>query len=206
MATVVRENIGLLNDKLTVKITKEDYFPSFEKKLKEYSKTANIPGFRKGMVPAGMIKKMYGAGIFNDEVLRSVETELYNWLNTEKPEIFAQPLPLTNDLRSLDMNNPGDVEFGFEIGLKPSFELPALSKATITKHVVDVTDAMVDEEISRMQIKGGNMTEPETINNEENVINVLFTECDKDGNAVEGGISKENSVLLKYFAPKIQKE
>jgi len=130
MATVVRENIGLLNDKLTVK-------------------------------------------------------------NTEKPEIFAQPLPLTNDLRSLDMNNPGDVEFGFEIGLKPSFELPALSKATITKHVVDVTDAMVDEEISRMQIKGGNMTEPETINNEENVINVLFTECDKDGNAVEGGISKE---------------
>ncbi len=135
-----------------------------------------------------------------------METELYNWLNTEKPEIFAQPLPLTNDLRSLDMNNPGDVEFGFEIGLKPSFELPALSKATITKHVVDVTDAMVDEEISRMQIKGGNMTEPETINNEENVINVLFTECDKDGNAVEGGISKENSVLLKYFAPKIQKE
>jgi len=206
MATVVRENIGLLNDKLTVKISKDDYFPSFEKKLKEYSKTANIPGFRKGMVPAGMIKKMYGAGIFNDEVLRSVETELYNWLNTEKPEIFAQPLPLTNDLRSLDMNNPGDVEFGFEIGLKPSFELPALSKASVTKHVVDVTDAMVDEEISRMQIKGGNMTEPETINNEENVINVLFTESDKDGNAVEDGISKENSVLLKYFAPKIQKE
>ncbi|MFT3979667.1 MAG: trigger factor [Ferruginibacter sp.] len=206
MATVVRENIGLLNDKLTVKISKEDYFPSFEKKLKEYSKTANIPGFRKGMVPAGMIKKMYGAGIFNDEVLRSVETELYNWLNTEKPEIFAQPLPLTNDLRSLDMNNPGEVEFGFEIGLKPAFELPAIAKASVTKHVVEVTDAMVDEEISRMQIKGGNMTEPETIDNEENVINVLFTESDKDGNAVEGGISKENSVLLKYFAPKIQKE
>ena len=94
MATVVRENIGLLNDKLTVKISKEDYFPSFEKKLKEYSKTANIPGFRKGMVPAGMIKKMYGAGIFSDEVLRTIEKELFTWLNNEKPEIFAQPLPL----------------------------------------------------------------------------------------------------------------
>ena len=77
MATVARENIGLLNDKLTVKIKKEEYLPSFEKKLKEYSKTANIPGFRKGMVPAGMIKKMYGASIFSDEVLKAVEKQLF---------------------------------------------------------------------------------------------------------------------------------
>jgi trigger factor len=66
MATVTRENIGLLHDKLTVKVNKDDYFPSFDKKLKEYSKTANIPGFRKGMVPAGMIKKMYGTSKFLD--------------------------------------------------------------------------------------------------------------------------------------------
>ncbi len=96
MATVLRENIGLLNDKLTVQLQKEDYLPAFEKKLKEYSKTANIPGFRKGMVPSGMIKKMYGAGIYSDEVLRTIEKELYNYLNTEKPEIFAQPLPCKN--------------------------------------------------------------------------------------------------------------
>lgn len=206
MATVVRENIGLLNDKLTVKISKEDYFPSFEKKLKEYSKTANIPGFRKGMVPAGMIKKMYGAGIFSDEVLKTIEKELFNWLNKEKPEIFAQPLPLANDLGKLDMNNAADVSFDFEIGLKPVFEIPAFSKAPVTKHVVTVTDDMVTEEISRMQIKGGNMTEPEAINNEEDVLNVLFTESDKDGNVVEGGISKENSVILKYFTPGMQKK
>ena len=206
MATVVRENIGLLNDKLVVKISKDDYFPIFEKKLKEYSKTANIPGFRKGMVPAGMIRKMYGAGIFSDEVLKTVEKELFSWLNTEKPEIFAQPLPLTNDMSKLDMNNPADVEFEFEIGLKPTFQIPALDKAPVTKHVVTVTNEMVDEEISRMQIKGGNMTEPEVIDNDENVLNVLFTETDKDGNAVENGISKENSVILKYFTPSIQQE
>ena len=206
MATVARENIGLLNDKLTVKISKEDYLPSFEKKLKEYSKTANIPGFRKGMVPAGMIKKMYGAGIFSDEILRGVEKELYNYLNTEKPEIFAQPLPLETDMSKIDFNNPSDYEFAFEIGLKPAFEMADLSKTKLTRYKVTVTEAMVNEELSRMQIKAGKMTEPETVDNEENVLNILFTEADESGIATEAGIEKENSVLLKYFIPSMQKQ
>lgn len=204
MASVTRENIGELHDKLTVKVSKEDYLPSFDKKLKEYSKTANIPGFRKGMVPAGMIRKMYGASIFTDEILKSVEKELYTWLNTEKPEIFGQPLPLANDLRDMDMNNPADYEFSFEIGVKPDYTLADVSKAKVTLHKVNATDAMVDEEIARMQVKGGKMTEPETIDNKENVLNILFTEADKDGNVVEGGVSKENSVILKYLTDATQ--
>ncbi len=206
MATVVRENIGLLHDKLTVKLSKDDYFLSFDKKLKEYSKTANIPGFRKGMVPAGMIKKMYGSSIFTDEVLKSVEKELYTWLNNEKPEIFGQPLPLQSDLSKMDINNPSDYEFGFEIGLKPEYTLADVSKANVTLHKVKATDAMVDEEISRMQIKAGKMAEPEVINNAENVLNILFKESDKDGNIVEGGASKENSLILKYFTAAVQKK
>ncbi|WP_462221368.1 trigger factor [Ferruginibacter sp.] len=205
MATVVRENIGLLHDKLIVKVSKDDYFPSFDKKLKEYSKNANIPGFRKGMVPAGMIKKMYGGSIFTDEVIKTVEKELYNYLNAEKPEIFAQPLPLTNDVAKMDINNPADYEFGFEMGLKPDYSLAEISKAKITLHKVKATDAMVEEEINRMQIKGGKMTEPETVNNEENVLNVLFKESDKEGNAVEG-VTKENSVILKYLTAATQKK
>ena len=67
MATVTKENIGLLNEKLTLKLEKTDYLPTFEKSLKDYSKKANIPGFRKGMVPAGLIKKMYGPSLFTDE-------------------------------------------------------------------------------------------------------------------------------------------
>ncbi|TSA43409.1 MAG: trigger factor family protein, partial [Chitinophagaceae bacterium] len=153
MATVARENIGLLHDKLTVKLAKDDYFPSFDKKLKEYGKTANIPGFRKGMVPAGMIKKMYGSSIFTDEVLKAVEKELYTYLNTEKPDLFGQPLPLNTDMSNIDMNNPADYEFGFEIGLKPDYTLADLSKAKPTLHKVVTTDAMVEDEISRMQIK-----------------------------------------------------
>ncbi len=206
MATVVRENIGQLHDKLTVKVSKEDYLPSFEKKLKDYSKTANIPGFRKGMVPAGMIKKMYGHSIFTDEILRSVEKELYAWLNKERPEIFGQPLPLASDVQNMDLNNPADYEFGFEIGLKPDYTLADLSQAKLTLHKVEATDAMVDDEISRMQIKGGKMTEPEAVDNEENVLNLVFTESDKEGNEVEGGVSKENSVIMKYFTAAVQKK
>ncbi|MFZ1786247.1 MAG: trigger factor [Ferruginibacter sp.] len=206
MATVTRENIGLLHDTLTVKLSKEDYLPAFDKKLKEYSKTANIPGFRKGMVPVGMVKKMYGASIFTDEILKSVEKELYTWLNTEKPDIFGQPLPLKNDLRDLDMNNPADVEFGFEIGLKPDYTMAEIAKAKVTLHKVAATDAMVDEEIARMQIKGGNMTEPETIDNEENVLNILFTEANKEAVVMDGGVSKENSVILKYLTSATQKK
>jgi len=206
MASVVRENIGLLNDKLIVKLEKNDYLPSFEKKLKEYSKTANIPGFRKGMVPAGMIKKMYGSSIFSDEILRGVEKQLYSYLNTEKPEIFAQPLPLETDMGKIDLNNPSDYEFGFEIGLKPSFDIPDFSKGDFTIYKVNVTDDMIQEEISRMQTKAGKMIEPDVIDNEETVLNVLFTESDESGIPIEDGITKENSVLLKYFNTEIQKQ
>jgi len=206
MATVARENIGLLNDKIIIKVSKEDYFPTFEKKLKEYSKTVNMPGFRKGMVPSGMIKKMYGPSIYTDEVLKTVEKQLYTYLDTEKPDIFAQPLALDADIRKLDLNSPADYEFGFEIGLKPSFEIAPLDKANVTLHKVKVTDEMVEEEVGRMQIKGGKMTEPETISTEEDVLNILFTESDKDGVAIEGGVQKENSVILKYFTPALQQQ
>src|SRR5665811_1659236 len=104
MASVTKESIGNLHEKLTVKVAKEDYYPSFEKAIKEYSKKANIPGFRKGMVPPGMVKKMYGASIFYDEVIKAVEKQIQQYFSEEKPGIFGQPFPLESYLRNLDMN------------------------------------------------------------------------------------------------------
>lgn len=200
MATVTRENIGLLNDKITVKLAKEDYLPNFEKSLKHYSKVANIPGFRKGMVPVGMIRKMHGPALFTEEVIRSVEKELNNYLSQQQLEIFGQPIPTGNDAAKFDMNQPAEYEFHFEVGLKPTFELDVLQKATPTFYKVKVTDAMVDEEISRLQTRFGKMTEPEAVNNEENVLNVTFTPCDEQGNVKEGAEKKDNSLLVKYFS------
>jgi len=200
MATVTRENIGLLTDKVTVKIAKGDYLPSFEKALKNYGKQANIPGFRKGMVPASLIRKMYGSSVFTDEILRTVEKELTTYMTAEKLEIFAQPLPLPeNDARQLDMSSPDDYSFAFEIGLKPAFELADLGRAKLTFYKIEVTDEMIDEEVERLRTRNGKMTEPETITGDEHVLNLTFTETDADGAPVEDGISKDNSLLVKYF-------
>jgi trigger factor len=200
MATVTRENIGLLNEKIVVKVAKDDYLPSFEKAIKSYSKQANIPGFRKGMVPTGMVKKMYGSSVFADEVLKSVEKGLSDYMVNEKLEIFAQPLPLPeNDASQLNMSNPVEYAFAFEVGLKPEFTIPDLATAKLTRYKVIPTEESINEEIDRLRTRNGNMTDPETVSSEENVLNVIFTEADASGAPVEGGITKDNSLLVKYF-------
>ncbi|HVY73305.1 MAG TPA: trigger factor [Puia sp.] len=201
MSTVTRENIGLLNDKITVKIEKSDYLPSFEKALKEYGKKANIPGFRKGMVPAGLIKKMYGHSVFTDEVLKSVEKRLTDYMTAEKLDIFAQPLPLAeNDARQINMGQPEDYSFAFEVGLKPDFKLPDFSSLTPTRYQIQVTDEMVNNEVERLQVKNGNMAEPESVTGDDNVLNLSFVESDANGVAIEGAQAKDNSLLVKYFS------
>jgi len=199
MATVTQQDVAPLHKHLNVTINKEDYLPTFEKSLKEYGKKANIPGFRKGMVPAGLIKKMYGNSLFVDEVLKTVDKEVFQYLETEKLDIFAQPLPVEMNLGQLDVNNPNNYTFTFEVGMKPDFNLPDFAKEKVKRYQVQVTEEMVNEEVERLRTRYGNMTEPETVFNEENVLNVSFVETDADGNEIEGGIRKDNSLLVKYF-------
>jgi trigger factor len=205
MASIKRENVGLLNDKLTVTLGKDDYLKGYETSLKRYAKTANIPGFRKGMVPAGLIKKMYGQSVFTDEVLKTVENEINQYIAKEKLEIFAQPLPMDSQIANLDVNNPSDYNFAFEIGLKPDFKIDAKGIKVI-RYKIDVTEEMIQSEVERIQVRNGKMTEPETAESEESVLNVTFIESDKSGNEVEGGIKKDNSLLIKYFNTKSRKQ
>ena len=208
MAQVTRQNVAPLTDHIIVTLQKEDYFPGFEKALKTYTKQANIPGFRKGMVPTGVVKKMYGASVYSEEVLRTAEKEINAFLEKENPEIFGQPLPTVenNDtVRGFNMNEPHEYSFVFEIGLKPEVVPADLAKASIKRMNVTVTDEMVQEEVERLQTRFGNMKEPETVNSDDCVLNLQFTGVDEAGNTVEGGISKEtNSLLVKYFAESVR--
>lgn len=206
MATVTRENIGTLHDKITVKLTKEDYMPSFEKSLKQYAKTANIPGFRKGNVPSGMVKKMYGQSIFGDEVLRAAGSKLEEYLKNEQVSIFAQPMVMPNEKPlSLDMNAPIDVDFAFEVGIKPEFEIaPIKKKASLTKYKVAVADKMVEDEMERITKRYGNAeTQPE-VTSKEDIIYSKYELCDADGNVAAESKMVEDTVLLEKLPAKLQ--
>jgi len=137
--------------------------------------------------------------VFSDEVLRSVDRELIKYLETDKLDIFAQPLPIEIDVHQLDMNNPAEYVFHFEVGMKPDFALADLSTAKTTRYKVTVTDEMINNEIERLQNRYGNMKDLDKVENDDNVLNVIFTQADENGNDIDGGIKKDNSLLVKYF-------
>lgn len=199
MATITRENIGFLNDKLIVQVAKDDYLPSFEQTLKKYAKNANIAGFRKGMVPKGIIKKMHGQNVFTEEVLRRVEKELNEFVTKEQLDIFAQPLPLESDARALDMNNPGDYAFAFEIGLKPSFEVDT-DHLKVTKYIIEVADESITEEIERLRKRHGNTIDQETISDDANMLTFLVTATNPTEEKNEEKKGQEMTRLLRNFS------
>lgn len=207
MATISREQIAPLHERIKVTVSPSDYNPAFESALKKYAKNANIPGFRKGMVPTGVVKKMYGAAVFTEEVLRKIENELMQYLQTENIAYLGQPLPEdNNDPALINHTEPKEYTFSFELGLKPNFSIPELAKAKTTLSVVETTEEMINEEVERLRQRLGKMTEPESVSNEEDILNVSFQKSDAKGAVEEGAEKKENSLLLKYFSAATQKE
>ena len=206
MATVTRENIGNLHDKIVVKLGKDDYMPTFEKSLKQYAKNANVPGFRKGNVPAGMVRKMYGQSIFGDEVLRAAGTKLEEYLKSESVAIFAQPMILPNEQPlKLDMNDPQEVDFSFEIGLKPEIEItPLKNKTALTRYKVIVSDKMIEDEVERIKRRYGNAETQEAVTSKDDIIYSKYERCDADGNVLPESQMVEDTVLLEKLPAKLQ--
>jgi len=206
MATVTRENIGTLHEKITVKLVKEDYLPSFEKSLKQYAKTANVPGFRKGMVPTGILRKMYGQSIFGDEVLRSAGRQLEDYLTNEKVAIFAQPLIIPGEQPAqLDMNATSDIDFSFEIGLKPDFEVEALKNNTpLTRYRIDVSDKMLDDELDRIVRRYGKVESQETVTGKDDILYATYEVSDAEGNVAAESQKVEDTVLVDKLPAKLK--
>lgn len=206
MATISRENINLLNDRISVKVSQEDYLPGFQKELKQLSKQINLPGFRRGMVPAGLVKKMHGQEVYTREVIKSVEHELNEYIKKENLSLLGDPLTEADGSVHIDMNKPEDYQFSFEIGLKPEFEITPFNDGFhFTRYKVLPEEKDIDEEIKRLQKRAGKREEKSEVTVEDDILKLQFQPAGEDGKAIEGEEAKEEKIVVNYFSPDISK-
>lgn len=157
---ITREDIDDLNAVLKVDIAKADYDTKVEKILKDYRKSANIPGFRKGHVPMGLVKKQYGKAVLVDEVNKLLQENLNKYLTEEKLNILGNPLP--KNQADLDWSSP-DYTFEFELGLAPDFELNLQPDEAIKAYKIIADDKMIDDQIENIQKQYGKLINKDTV-------------------------------------------
>lgn len=156
---ITRNNVDALNAVITIDLAKEDFAANVEKVLKDYRKNANIPGFRKGQVPAALVKKQYGQAIMFDEVNKMLQESLSNYLNEEKLDILGNPLPVAKDI-DWDADT---LSFDFELGLAPEFTVDLDAAKTAAKYKIVADEAMVNEQVEYIQKQYGKLISKEKV-------------------------------------------
>jgi trigger factor len=151
---IQKEQIDELNAIVKVAITKEDYSDKVDKILKDYKKQANIPGFRKGQVPMGLIKKQYGKAVLVDEVNKLLQDNLNKYLTEEKLDVLGNPLPKQQDNFNWEAE---DFSFEFELGLAPNFEVTLKTKKPVTHYKIVADKKMIDEQVERIRKQYGKL-------------------------------------------------
>ncbi|CAN5912424.1 hypothetical protein BH24BAC1_BH24BAC1_05610 [soil metagenome] len=146
--------------RLSVKLQEADYAPKVDEKIKEYSKKAQVKGFRPGKVPPGMIRKLYGKGILVDQINQLLNESVNNYIKTENLRILGEPLPERADENAIDWDNQKEFEFSYELGLLPEFELP-LDRISVDAYAVEPDDKTVADTYEQMQKQFGQSTNPE---------------------------------------------
>lgn len=185
---IKQENTGHLTGRLTVVITPEDYREPVNTVLKDYAKKAQIKGFRKGMVPTSVVRKMFGKGVIFEELNKLVSNALNEYVNQGHLSLVGEPIPVSKDI-DLDPEKELSYELDFEIGMASPFEInySGLASSPIYKVVAD--DTLIDREIEGMRTQHGEMSNPD----ESQVGDTLFGklwEVDANGNTVEGGLER----------------
>ena len=157
---VSRKDIDKLNSLLSIEVVKKDYESNVDKVLVDYKKRANIPGFRKGHTPIGLIKKQYGLSVKVDEVNKVIQKALSDFLTAEKLAILGNPVPKEN--KKLDWNSD-DMTFEFEIGLSPEFEVSLKNKKAIESFQIEADNKMIDSQIENIQNQYGKLVSKNSI-------------------------------------------
>ncbi len=192
---ITKENIDPLNTIVKVDIVAEDYKDKVTKVLNDYRKKANIPGFRKGHIPMGMVKKQYGKSIMIDEVNKLLQEKLNKFLTEEHLDILGDPLPVVKDDFSWDAEK---FSFEFELGLAPEFDLDIKSKNEITEYKIEITEELIEKEIENIQARYGKLIPLEKVEEHSKVTGTFINE--------EKGISKEFSFPVDDLKEKKNKK
>ncbi len=193
---IERQNIDEVNVVLTINVAKSDYQDNIAKTLKDYRKKANVPGFRPGMVPVGMLKKMYGKAILVDEVNKAVSDGLYNYIKENKLEVLGEPLPSAKQPEN-DFSDENDYTFVFDIALAPAFDLALSAKDKMKYYEIAIDDKMMEGQIKSYTGRFGTYEQVDTV--EENDM-VKGTIIEMDGkNEKADGVKVEGAVLTASY-------
>lgn len=191
---ITRENIDDLNALLKVEIVKADYQEKVENVLKDYRKKANIKGFRPGMVPIGLIKKMYGKAVKLDEINKAVSENIHKYLVDEKIEILGDPLPKTDDQERIDFDTQDDFKFSFELGLAPAVELTVSKKNKVAYSEITIDDKMKADYRDNYTRRFGEFRKAEEAEDKD-ILKGKIEALDQNGNINPEGISAPETTL-----------
>lgn len=170
---IIKEQIDELNAVVKVAISKDDYQDKVEKILRDYRKEANIPGFRKGQVPMGLIKKQYGKAVLVDEVNKLLQDNLNKYLTEEKLDVLGNPLPKQQDNFDWDSDN---LDFEFELGLAPNFEVQVKTKKAVTQYKIVADKKMIEEQVDRIQKQYGKLVSKTEVGKSDEVTGTFINE------------------------------
>ncbi|HLP20816.1 MAG TPA: trigger factor [Chitinophagales bacterium] len=184
--TITEEKTDSLVKKVRVNLAKEDYEPAVKKQIKTLAKQVSIKGFRPGMVPLDMVKKMYGNSVLVEELNKVLNDEVYKYINDNKLEIIASPIPAKDQKLDIDINSLKDVDFSYEVALAPDIDLSYLDNGNFTKYKIQAEEKMLDEEIDRIRKRFATYEYPEVVG-ETDVLTFSVEELNADGTPKEGG-------------------
>ena len=172
---ITKKEIDKLNAVVTVEIKKDDYSDKVKSVLNNYRKTANIPGFRKGHVPMGMVQKQYGKAVLVEEVNKLLQDALNNFLTEEKLDVLGNPLPKNES--EIDWNSD-DFTFEFDLGLAPEFEVDVKKKA-VTNYKVIADDKMLNNQVKTIRKQYGKLISKKVVEKGDEITGT-FTSEEKD--------------------------
>ena len=186
-----------INGVLTMTIEPADYQEKVEKTLKDYRKKAQVPGFRPGQVPMGMVKRQYGTAIKVDEVNRLMGEKLYEYVRENKIQMLGEPLP-SDKQQPQDFEKDEEMTFVFDIAVAPEFKVALSGKDKIDYYIITVDDKLIDQQVQMYASQGGEFVKAEVFSGNDTITGDL-RQLDEKGSTLEGGITTESGMIMPAY-------